>query len=357
MADNKVINLSQRSSKLQVKPFAENSSMQFQVSSGKVLKGIIIQMKGYVTPTFGSAPALHPHGIMDALIAAISYVDDAGNTHKKVTPEWMRYQQRYLVGAPCPDYYKVNSQVLTSTPVKGTDSLPFAVGTTGQSVAFFAGLEVSFENKLSTSWAKTFLATRGNVSSYIQLDTRSFKNIEKTGGSAITACVGDVQVEIQLIEAPIELANVPFEVFRQSYTQLRIPGQLNSVPVKLSTAGRIQGLRIALSEGAGLDRISLDRAANTRFKLIKNGSEIIRDVTLANLILENMTKRNQDDMVPGTAYMTLLNNADYDTALPASTFETLDLEVTTDPAMTYSPTALLEIGVDEILLPFANNMK
>jgi enamine deaminase RidA (YjgF/YER057c/UK114 family) len=353
MADQKILNLAQRSTKLQTKSFAENSSMQFPVSAGKVLKGFIVQLKGYVTPTFASAPTLHQHGLMSSLISSISYVDDAGNTHKKVTPEWMRYQQRYLVGAPAPEYYKVNSTSLTSAPTKGTDATPFAVGTTGQSVAFVAATEVSFENKMSTLWSKTFLPTRGNVSSYIQIDTKSFKNIEKDGGSNITACVGDVQVEIQLIEAPLELQDVNFDVFRQSYSQNRISGQLNAALIKLPTGGKIQGIRIALSEGAGLDRISLDKCGNTRFKLIKNGTEIIRDVTLLNLIYENMTKRNQDDLVQGTAYMTLLNNMDYDTALPASSFNTLDLEVTTDPNMTYSPTALLELGLDEILPAFS----
>lgn len=352
-----VVNLSQRSSKLQSKPFVPSTSIQFPVSSGKVLKGFIVQLKGYVTPTFGAPPTLHPHGIMDALIASIQFVDDAGNTHKKVTPEWMRFQQRYLVGSAAPEYYKTNSTTLTSSPTKGTDTTPFAVGTTGQSVAFVSAIEVSFENKLSTSLAKTFLSLKGNVSSYIQIDTRAFTNIEKTGGSVITACVGDVAIEIQLIEAPQELANVPFEVFRQAYSQTRISGQLNSVPVEISRQGRIQGIRIALSEGAGLDRISIDKASNTRLKLIKNGTEIIRDVTLLNLMYESLTKRNQDDMVPGTAYMALLNNSDYDTALPAVAFSKLELEISTDSTMTYSPAALLEIGVDEILLPFSNNKK
>lgn len=356
MAD-KVANFSQRSSKLQAQTFQENSSMRFQVSAGKVLKGFVVQLVGYVTPTFGSPVTLHQHGIMDALISSIQFVDDSGNTHKKVTPEWMRYQQRYLVGTPAPEYYKTNSTTLTNSPTKGTDNTPFALGTTGQSVAFATAIEISFENKLSTSLSKTFMATRGNIASYIQIDTKAFKNIEKIGGSVISACTGNATIEIQLIEAPVELESVPFEVFRQAYTQLRIPGQFNSVPLEISRQGRIQGIRIALSEGAGLDRISIDKAANTRFKLIKDGSEIIRDVTLLNLIYENMTKRNQDDMVQGTAYMTLLNNMDYDTALPAIAFRKLDLEISTPSDLTYSPTALLELGVDEILLPFANNTK
>lgn len=357
MGQPAVINLSQRSSKLQPKPFSEGTSIQFPVPAGRVLKGFIVQLKGSVTPTFGSAPTPHQHGLMDALIAAITFVDDAGNTHKKVTPEWMRFQQRWLVGAPAPEYYKVNSSTLTSTPTKGTDSTPFAFGTTGQEIAFMGALEVSFENKMSTSWAKTFNALRGNISSYIQIDTKKFSNIEKKGGSAITACIGAVTIEIQLIEAPQELQDIPFDVFRQSYIQSNISGQLNSVPLEISRQGRIQGLRIALSEGAGLDRISADKANNVRLKLIKNGTEIIRDVTLLNLIYESMVKRNQDDMVPGTAYMSLLNNSDYDTALPANTFSKLELEVTTPSDLTYSPSALLEIGVDEILAPFANNQK
>lgn len=357
MADVKVINMSQRSSKPQAQAFKENDSMRFQVSAGKVLKGIHIQMKGNVTPTFASAPSLHQHGIMDALIASIQYIDDAGNTHKKVTPKGMRFQQRILNGAAAPEYYKVNSTSLTSTPTKGTDATPFAIGTTGQAVAFVTGLEISFENKVSTSWSNTFLATRGNVSSYIQIDTKAFKNIEKAGGSNITACIGDVQVEIRLLEAPLELAGNYFEVFRQSYFQNRIPGQLNQYLLKLSTAGRIQGIQIGLFEGAGLDGISMDKAANTRLKLIKNGSEIIHDTTLLNLQMENLAKKSQDDLVPGMAYMSLLNNQDYSTALPASTFETLDLEISTDATMVYSPTALLELSLDEILVPFANNNK
>lgn len=351
----KVLNLSQRSSKLQPKPFAENTSIQFPISAGKVLKGFIVQLKGKFTPTFASLPTPHQHGIMDALIAAISYVDDAGNTHKKVTPEWMRFQQRYLVGSPAPEYYKVNSNVLTSSPTKGTDTTPYGFGATGQDVAFMSAIEVSFENKVSTSLAKTFNALRGNISSYIQIDTRGFKNLEKKGGSNLTACIGDVTIEIQLIEAPKELETVPFEVFRQSFIQTNISGQLNSVPLEISRQGRIQGLRIALSEGAGLDRISADKASNVRIKLIKDGSEIIRDVTLLNLIFENMVKRNQDDMVNGTGYMTMLNNHDYDTALPANTFSKLELEISTPVDMVYSPSALLEIGVDEILSPFANS--
>lgn len=353
----KILNLSQRSSKLQAKPFVENTSIQFPVSAGKVLKGFIVQLKGKVTPTFGSAPTPHQHGLMDALIAAITFVDDAGNTHKKVTPEWMRFQQRHLVGAPAPEYYKTNSATLTSSPTKGTDATPFAFGTTGQDVAFMSAIEVSFENKLSTSLAKTFLALRGNIASYIQIDTRSFKNIEKKGGSAITVCTGDVTIEIQLIEAPQELENIPFDVYRQSYIQQNISGQLNSVPLEISRQGRIQALRIALSEGAGLDRISADKANNVRLKLIKNGTEIIRDVTLLNLINEGMVKRNQDDMVNGTAMMILLNNSDYDTALPANTFSKLELEITTPVDITYSPSALLEVSVDEILPAFVNNQK
>lgn len=357
MAEKNVLNLSQRSSKLQPKPFVENTSIQFPISAGKVIKSFIVQIKGKAAPVFASLPTPHQHGIMDALISSISFVDDAGNTHKKVTPEWMRFQQRHLVGAPAPEYYKVNSAVLTSTPTKGTDSVPFAFGTTGQEIAFMCATEISFENKMSSSWAKTFNALKGNIASYIQIDTRGFKNLEKKGGSNITACLGEATIEIQLIEAPKELENISFDVFRQSFIQTNISGQLNSVPLEISRQGRIQGIRIALSEGTGLDRISPDKASNVRLKLIKDGTEIIRDTTLLNLIYEGMVKRSQDDMVPGTAYMTLLNNSDYDTALPANTFSKLELEVSTPSDLVYSPSAVLEIGVDEILSPFSNNQR
>lgn len=357
MEQKRILNLCQRSSRLQAQAFREGTSLLFPVSAGKVIKSAIVTIRGYVAPVFTVAPTLHPHGIMDALISSIQFVDDAGNTHKKVTPEWMRYQQRYLLGKPSPELYKVNSTTLTSTPTEGNDTTPFAIGTTGQNVAFVSSVEVSFENKLSTSLAKTFLALRGNIASYIQIDTRNFVNLEKRGGTNLTSCTGSVTVEVKLIEAPTEMSDIPFEVFRQSYIQSNISGQLNSVPIELSRQGRLQGLRIALSHGAGWDRVSPDIAANTRFKLIGNGSEIIRDATLLDLQYEVLTKRPQDNYIPGCAYMSLLNNSDYDTALPSAEFRKLELEVTTDSSMTFSPSALLEIGVDEILSPFSNNRK
>jgi hypothetical protein len=348
--DKRIINLSQRSSKLQSQKFKENTSMVFPVSAGKVLKGFIVQIKGYVTPTFTGAPVLNQHGIMAALINAISFVDDKGNTYKKVTPEWMRWQARMLLGSPAPEYYKANSTTLTTAPSKGDVTTPFAIGTSTQNVAVFSALEVSFENKISSSWAKTFLALRSNISSYIQIDTKALKDIEKAIASPlISACTGDIDVEIQLIEAPKEMSDTPFDVFRQSFIQQRISGQLNSYPIELSRSGSIQGIRIALSQDIGLNRVSMDVASNTRLKLIRDGSEIIRDVTLLNLMSENASKRFLDDVIPGTAYMSLLNNQDYNTALPARSFTKLELEVSTDASMTYSPTALLEIGVDEIL--------
>jgi hypothetical protein len=343
--------LSTRSSKLQSKKFVESNSMTFPVPAGKVIKSFVVQTKGNVTPTFASAPTVHPHGIMDALINAISFIDDKGNTIKKVTPEWMRFQCRHLVGNPMPEYYKVNATTLGTTPTKGVEGTPFAVGTTGQSIAFVSSIEVSFENKLSTDWSKTFYALKSNIASYIQIDTKSFKNIEKAGGANITACVGDVDIEIQLIEAPMEMNSLDFEIFRQSFIKQSISQQLNEFPIELPRQGRIQGLRLALSQGAGLDRISMDLASNTRFKLVGNGREIIRDVTLMNLISENLTKRFQDDVVNGTAYLSLLNNSDYRTALPANAYSRLDLVVSTDSTMTYSPSAQLEIGIDEILAP------
>lgn len=358
MAEQVIITASQRSSKPQAQSFSQNNSMKFPVSAGKVLKGVIVQLKGYITPSFGGAVTLHQHGIMDALIAAVSYVDDAGNTHKKVTPRQMRFQQRILNGQTAPEYYKVNSTSLGNAPTKGTDATPFALGTTGQSVAFVSALEVSFENKLSTFPSRTFLPTKGNVSSYIQIDTKAFSNIEKIGGSVITACLGDVQVEIKLLEAPAELATLgDYDVFRQSFIQNSIPAVLNQFMLQLSTNGRVQGLQLAFYEGAGRDGISMDKAANTRIKVIKDGVETIHDTTLLNLMLENLAKKSQDDVVPGTAYLSFLNNMDYSTALPANSFKTLHLELTTDPTMVVSPAAMFEIGIDEILPAFANNNK
>lgn len=347
--ENSNIVLSTRSSKLQSKKFQESNSMNFPVPAGKVIKGFVVQLKGYFTPTFASAPTLNPHGIFDSLVNAISFVDDKGNVIKKVTPEWMRFQARHLVGNPAPEYYKTNSTTLGSTPTKGDVSTPFAVGTSTQNVAFVTALEVSFENKVSTDWAKTFFALRSNIASYIQIDTKLFKNIEKTGGSNITACTGDVDVEIQLIEAPMEMQSIDFDIWRQSFIKVAIGSQLNEYPIELPRTGKIQGLRLALSHGSGADRVNMDLASNTRIKLVANGREIIRDVTLLNLIYENMSKRFQDDMIPGTAYLSLLNNSDYNTALPANQYQRLDLVVSTDSAMTYSPQASLEIGIDEIL--------
>jgi hypothetical protein len=207
MEQRKMLNLCQRSSRLQSQAFAEGRSVQFPVSAGKVLKSAIVTIRGTATPVYTVAPTVHPHGIFDALISSISYVDDAGNTHKKVTPEWMRYQQRYLLGKPAPELYKVNSSTLTSSPTEGTDATPFAFGTTGQVIAFVASIEISFENKLSTSWAKTFLALRGNIASYLQVDCRNFTNLEKYGGTNLTSCTGSVTIDVKLLEAPAARRN------------------------------------------------------------------------------------------------------------------------------------------------------
>lgn len=341
--------LSQRTSKNQQKDYAENQRIGFKVPTGKLLKSFLVQITGYFTPGFSSAPSLNPLGLMDALVNSISYVDGNGNVIKNVTPAWMRDQARMLVGSPAPELYQVNSQTLT-TPKQGTVATPFEIGTTGQKVAFRTCVEVIFENKLSTAHSATYQSTDGRGESYIYIDCNKFAAIEKAGGSNLTSCTGVAKIDITLREAAPELVGVTtFDVFRQANTVHNVSGQLNNQRFEISRSGRIQGLRFAMRHGSDKAFISPELAKDVMIKLYANGRALIQEASLQDLIDINACSRMQDVMNIGVGYMYLLNNQDYNTALNAEGFSTLWVEVSTPSGITYSPSATFEIGTDEIL--------
>lgn len=348
--DKKIIELNQVRTKLQSKAFEESKSLRFDVSPGKVIKGFLVQVKGYFTPTFTGSPTVEPGGIMAALVDSIAYYNDRGHVIKKITPEQARFQARYLRGQPAVELYKANATALGDSPSKGTLATPFALGTSTQNVAFLTAIEVPFEDVFTpASMSKTFYPVGKNVQNYIEVNTRLFKNIERYGGSDVSACTGTATIEISLIEAPAFMDDNPanYEIFRQTYLQPIFTGVQNDYPIDLPRQGRLAGLYLSLKDGTNRTLVNMDKANDVRFRLIKDGTKIVADATLLNLINENMTKRNIDDVVPGTAYMSLRNNSVYGTELPANTYSKLELQVTLPSSLSYN--ALLNVGIDDIL--------
>lgn len=352
--------LNKITTKLQAKAFEEGKSIRFDVPAGKVIKGFMVQVKGYVAPTFTGSPVLEPHGIMAALISSIAYYDDRGNALKKVSPEWMRYQARYLVGQPAIELYKTNATSLGSSPSKGTLATPFAIGTTGQSVALASAVDVSFEDNYSDAPSKTFYDVGENVTNYIEISCRQFKDIQQYGETLITACTGSIDIEITLYELDrsefgskskkvIEAGG--YEVFRQVEITPQFTGSVNDYPVDLPRQGRISNIRFAIDDTANRTRIDYDKASNVRIKIVKEGTQIVADSTLLNLMYENMSKRNIDDVVPATANLNFRNNSVYGTELETAGISQLQALLTLPSTMSFSP-AIVKIGICDILKPF-----
>lgn len=342
--------------RLPVEKLKEGGSVRFAVSAGKVLKGFGVSLIGRVTPTFTGSPVLEPSGIAAALIDSVKYLDDNGSVIKNVTPDWMRFQARYLNGQPAIELYQTNSLVITNAASKGTLATPFAIGTTGQNVAIMSSFHVSFENVMSQqeTWANTFYNVGKQVSNYIEINCKKFTDIQQYGETLITACTGDVDIEITLYEAPALLDDENgelkvFDIFRQSFItpQVKASGE---TPIELPRTGKIQGIRLQLKDGPNRTLISYNDAKNTKIRLVRDGNIGIAETSLLALIQENMGKRDIADIMPATAYMPLMNNSFYNTALPANAFAKLELVVTFPSTLTFSP-ALLEIGIDDIVKP------
>lgn len=334
----------------------EGKSVRFPVSAGKVLKGFQVSIKGSVKPTFTGAPVLEPGGIAAALIESVKYQDDNAQVIKSITPDWARYQARYLLGQPAIELYKTNSLTLGNNPSKGTLATPFAIAATTQDVAISSSFNVYFENVLSQAetWQNTFYNVGKQVSNYIEITFKKFTDIQQYGETLITAATGDVDVEIILFEAPAFLDDENgelkvFDIFRQTYItpQFKASGETQ---IELPRNGKMQGIFLQLKDGANRTLISYDDAANVKLRLVRDGNIGIAQTTLLALIQENMGKRNIADVIPATAYMPLMNNSFYTSALPANSFAKLELFVTLPSTMTFSP-ALLTIGIDDITKP------
>lgn len=316
---------------LDVKKYSPEIPLQFKLPDGEILKDLFIDIDGYVTPTFaGFTPAPNPFGVMDAIMGRIEVTTDGNKVRKAFRrPETLRRYTRLCHGVEPSMKYKVNATTLGDAPSIGN----YAFGTTGQSIAFQESAAVFFQNKLSTDWSRTLLDLRGMTSSYLTIYPRpnGLLNLNKaTVGGGSLSIVGDINVRVTIATWPA-MAGRTFETWLQTVKEEKIAGQADNQKIQLPVGLSYQGIYCVVEKPDGT-RVNHDDAKNIIFTLYKNETDLIYRVSLQNLMSQNENRLEMELVGDGAAYMDLLSNNVFETALDtrdAESIRSLHMSVST----------------------------
>jgi len=345
---------SQENRKLPTKKFKENSTIEFDLPVGTVIKEIVLTVSGKYNLEFDDSVEtkrkLHKYGFMDAIFRDVK-VNDGIDTIKAFRGvEKLRRQARYLTASSAPILSKVNSSDLGLDPDVGA---PIESGLTGQDIAFSETVNINFENKLSNVWVRTLFNTLQKPNAKLELNCNSLKSIlAKSEALDVDAITSDIDIDVTVITNPSMISIPVREYWRESYKAFNITGQQAQQPYELTKGARVQGFWITAYMGSANRRVTLDEAKKIIFEIRLNGTRTIKRFSLFDLQSENLAKTQISKIQDGSAYVNFLQNSQFSTALPTATIDGVqnyELYVTTPNSFDYTKSLELLIEQDDIM--------
>lgn len=319
-----------------------------------VAKEFIVVIGGDIAATFTGAgastkPAVNQHGLSHGLIAEMSL-------SRKGTDRVREYNgTRFLdntisrvFGQKDGAIYKQNSTDLSGTVAQGLVEFP---ATSAQNVAFEEYLTMMMENKLSGKWFPTLFNTKGLQTATINMKFGQLADV-KDPEDASTATYGTNGIEIEVFASCcdylLDSPDLNQADWVQTFEELEFGGRQNKNKHRITPQGMLQGMLITGLHSSGKP-FDYKNMKNTLLE-IKYMGIVLYEGSMLDLLHVDCVKTHLSSRKKGQAYVSFLNNDLFDSGLFIADGKQLELIITTDEDLSYSPDpVVLRFEYDQII--------
>lgn len=332
-------------SKLQTQKYVPGQTINFRIPKGHLISNFMVKLVGYFTPTFTSgSPALHRYGVMDALLPEVSIKRSPTDTHKIVSPKWMRDQQRLFSGKDSLKLTVVNS---TSINSQAPTQAYAAFGSTGQPVAVAESISIPMEHLFSSQQLSTLFDARKSEEALVSIKCNPVERLQQDGGAVVITYTHDLTIEVsyETVEDPNLVGSQDgFFSWQQFSDQYSFSAQAQKFPIALLQRNTwLTGLWIEAFRGADKNVLTFAEMEETVIALRENNRSDIAEFTLAELYSETLSRTPYDNALSlGGGYINLLSASDFLSGrFIGDDVNDIDLYVTTPSGISYSPNPLI----------------
>lgn len=355
---------SESSRKLATQAFAPSSIMTFRLPEDTTLRALQIRLSGSIITTFASGtPVADDFGMLDDLISSIQVRVGGSDAIKTIVPRMASFHQ--MLANKKRGERKASAAAAEATALDVTaDVSAFPYGTTTQVTTVAEALTIYFECILADyGQERTWLNLRGVVGSDLILSTKAYSNLLGYGNTAPVVYSGStLNIDVKLIEARTVEQGRLFDVWKETFQIEPFAAAAANRVIKLNPGQKIIGISLMARDGAAgstttaTGKIQSDKLVD-QIKLTLNGSYTPRNETWAELQSDNRNRfgvnapyvSNKSDL-QGFAYIDLLQFRALATALDARTLDSVQLEISTKSAATYTDGASLLVHQHELVM-------
>lgn len=286
--------------------------------------------------TGGTAPKLNPNGLLDGILEELT-------VSRKGTDRLRAYRgirhlihtvDRHVAERDLP-VYKVNAADLSGNVLEGIPTL----GTTGQTTQVLECIPMMMSNVLSGAFDLTAFSSKDLQTATINIKYGDFSkclDIEDPNSANATAITveGVIDVIPYCVDDLLSNANIGQADFVQTYEGKDFGGVQTGAKHFFSPEGMLQGILITgLHSGGKLfDQKVMEKTYIEIFYL----GVMVAQGSLSQLreldIIGTIAPRRK-----GSCYVSFLHKFDANSGLYIGTGKQLEVKVTTDPALSYSP--------------------
>ncbi len=354
---------SESTRKLATQAFNPSSTMTFRLPEDTTLRALQIRISGSIVTTFASGtPVADNFGPLDDLISSIQVRVGGSDTVKTTTPRIASFIQ--MMATKNRGERKSSSGAAAATADDVTaDVDAFTYGTTTQITSIAESLTIYFECVLADyGQEKTWLNLRGVVGSDLILNTRSYSNLLGYANTApVVYSASTLNIDVKLVEARTVEAGRIFDVWKETFQIEPFAAQAANRVIKLNPGQKIIGVSFLARDGAaGSTTTASGKLASDKLidqiKLTLNGSFTPRNETWKELQADNRSRYGINapyvsnvSKLQGFAHMDLLQFKVLKTALDARLLDSVQLEISTLAAATYTDGASLLVHAHELV--------
>lgn len=284
----------------------------------------------------GTAPKLNPNGVLDGVIDEL-ILSRKGTDRVRAymgTRHLIHTADRHIAELDKPQY-KVNAADLSGTVLEGIPTL----GATGQTTQVMECVPIMMSNVLSGALDLTAFSTQGLQTATINLKYGDFMNIfdpEDANVANVTSVTvtGTIEVIAHCADSLLSDPKIGQADFVQTSEGKDFSGAQSGSKQFYSPEGLLQGILIT-GLHSGRKPFDLKNMEKTYIEIFYLGV-MVHQGTLAQLreldLVGTIASRRK-----GSCYVSFLRNFAADSGLYIGSGKQLEVKVTTDPTLSYSP--------------------
>lgn len=331
--------------------YSAGGQMSVKIPQDVVVKEFIIVANGYVKSTYtgvgaSTKPKVNPFGILHGIVSEMSLsrkgtdrVRSYSGTRQLIVTNERQFGQKDG------DLYKVNSSDLSGDVVQG---LP-VFGLTAENTAFRESQTLMMENKLSGSWYPTLFNTKNLQTATLNISFGALSGIKDPEDASTATFDADIEIEVfascadYLLESP----DLNKADWNQTFEELEFSGVQTNQRKYITPQGMVQGILIT-GLHSGSKPFDFENMKKTRIELRYQGIQLAEG-SLADYLEIDSVKTHLSSRRKGSAYLSFLNNSQFDSGLFIAEGKQLELIISTDSTLSYAVPVKLRFEYDQII--------